>query len=260
MCVLDEDEFLFDAIGSLQLGLNQIVVIDQSANKTSSTKGTCDFYGVPRIWTRGENFLTRGEQFFRNLAIDLCFCDWLMVTDGDEIMGPNWWKPIRDFIESPESEGVGAIRCNYWQMIGSSGYHTLNSPLNYESGERPLLYRMNPNLRSGDPMAGTKVHCSAVGIEGRQARVEGVDCWHMGYAKSDMEARFRRNIERGDWTQDDAKKAEFYATAHANPLSLLPECVPLEISKERLPVSLREPEWVCDYDSATRRIKSRRPA
>lgn len=280
MCVLNEAEFLEAAIRSVLPGVDQLIVIDQgSTDGTQSIleRLTAEIVGNSRwdtkmswVSTNGQTFLTRGEQFFRNLAIDLCFCDWLMITDGDEIMGDGWAEIVRSFINDDGApyvgkfaEPFGAIRGNYWQMIGTSGYHTPDSPLTPEGGMRPLFFRKSDTLRAGDPMSGTKCHTSIVGIDPPLVTTLNVDLFHMGYAKSDMTARFARNIERGDWTalreNEPALKAEFMKAAREEPLNLLPQCVQIsEEVRKRMPASIREPKFDCDYDPEKRRILTRR--
>lgn len=264
MLVLNEAEFIEAAIRSVWPGVDQLIVIDQGStdetrNILTEIEDEFDSTAFSRIDTRGQTFLTRGEQFFRNLTIDLCFCDWMMITDGDEIMGDGWEKEVRTFLNAC-GDIYGAIRCNYWQMIGTSGYHTPDSPLVYESGERPLFFRKHPGLHAGEPMAGTLVHTSITNVAPAHfARLSGVDCFHLGYAKSDMTARYERNIERGDWTQNEAEKLAFMKRAVEDPLQFLPECVPLSIPRERLPTSIREPKFDCEYCQEKRRIISRKP-
>lgn len=265
MYCLNEAEYIDAAIRSVAPGLDQLIVIDQG-----STDGTreilhylsCEF-DFPVIDTHGQTFLTRGEQFFRNLEIDLCFTEWCMITDGDEILGDGWEKVVREFLDSC-GDMYGAIRGNYWQMIGTSGYHTPDSPLTPEGGMRPLFFRMSDSLHAGDPMAGTKCHTSITGINPPQVANLNVDLWHMGYCKSDMTARFTRNISRGDWTalkeNEDALKAGYLETARTNPVSFLPECVPVSESvKARMPASIRTPKFTCAYDVTTKRITGRFP-
>lgn len=262
MMVLNEAEFIEAAIRSVLPGVDQLIVIDQG-----STDGTCVIleelqeHEEKLTWvsTRGQNYLTRGEQFFRNLGIDLCFCDWLMVSDGDEIMSDGWGEIVRACINSPMWDKYGALNGRYWQMIGSSEYHSVDSPLQPAGGMRPLFFRMNPNLRAGNPMPGTKVHTPIVGIDPTLIGTLNIDLFHMGYAKSDMTARFERNIERGDWTQNDAEKLALMKRAVEDPLQFLWSCVPRTFPRERLPASIRESKWQVDYNPETKKIVGRSP-
>lgn len=258
MCVLNEAEFIEAAILSILPGIDQLIVIDQGS--TDGTQEILDELNIEWVSTRGQNFLTRGEQFFRNLAIDLCFCDWMMITDGDEIMSDGWHEIVRACINDPKFDKYGALNGRYWQMIGSSEYHSVDSPLQPAGGMRPLFFRMNPELRAGDPMPGTKCHTPIVGINLPLVGTLNIDCYHFGYAKSDMTSRFERNIERGDWTQNEADKLAYMKRAVENPLQFLVPCVPVsEAVKQRMPASIREPKWRCDYDQATKRITARHP-
>lgn len=254
MLVLNEAEFVEKAINSVLSGVDQLIVIDQGS--TDGTRRILDDMGVVWVDTRGHNFLTRGEQFFRNLAADLCFCDWLMVTDADEILSDGWQDIVRPFLET-HGDRYGLINIDYWQMVGSSEYHTEDSPL---PNERTFLLRNHPNLHYGPSGNGTLCHCSAVDSispRGVYRLPSEVACFHMGYAKSNLTERFNRNIARGDWTKDEAIKAEFYKQVAADPLACLPGCVPLKIPKERLPKSIRDPKFKCDYDPVGKRILKR---
>lgn len=260
MFVLNEAEFVEQAILSVYPGVDQLIVIDQG-----STDGTRQILrrlelriGISVIDTRGQNFLTRGEQFFRNLSKDLCFCDWFMVTDADEIMSDGWYKPVREFINSSASDDCGAIRLNYWQMVGSLDFHTSNSPLRPDSGERPLFYRMHKDLMFGPPMAGTMVHTSMLNIAPiRQHRIEEAHVFHLGYTKLDLTARYARNIERGDFERTEAGKLALLNRVVADPLSLLWKCVPSRIPKAMLPECMHVSKWKCEYDSVAQRITKR---
>lgn len=253
MLVLNEAEFIEAAIRSVLPSLDQLIVIDQGS--TDGTQAILDRLDVTWVSTNGQNFLTRGEQFFRNLAIDLCFCDFLMVTDGDEVMGDGWEKEVRGFLDQC-GDLYGAIRCNYWQMIGSSAYHSVDSPLRPVGGMRPLLFRKADSLCAGEPMTGTKVHTSIIGIDPPLVANLNVDLFHVGYCKNPTE-RFERNITRGDWTQNDAEKSALITRVSEDPFQFLMPCVPITFEKERLPASIREPKFSVDYDPATRRITGR---
>lgn len=266
MLVLDEAEFIEAAIDSILLGCDQIIVIDQGS--TDGTQDILEYFQhycsnkVTWVSSRSQTFLTRGEQFFRNLALDLVFCDVAMVTDGDEILGDNWWVKVREAFENPT---VGAVTGNYWQLCGTSDFCTPDSPLKPEHGLRPFFFRKCDTLRVGDAMQGTKCHTAYVGIKPKEIAVlPDLDIFHMGYAKSDLTARFTRNITRGDWTacrqNEEALKAEFLKAAKEEPLNMLTECVPVPADVHaRMPASIREPKFRCDYNPATRRITARHP-
>lgn len=259
MCVLNESEFIEPTIRSIIPGIDQLVVIDQG-----STDGTREIlhelkkeFNFDVIDTRGQNFLNRGEQFFRNLCIDLCFCQWLMLTDGDEILGDGWEKVVRGFLECEEAEQYGVIRGNYWQMVGSSKFCTPTSPLRPETHERPLFFRTGRRLHAGEPMPGTMVHNGIEGIAPPGMKRLDFDCFHFGYAKTRLNERFERNITRGDWTQDEQHKASLLETAQTNPVSFLQDCIPVPFKPERLPASVRESRIQYNYDSETKRITGR---
>lgn len=256
MMVLNEAEFIDAAIRSIIPGLDQLIVIDQG-----STDGTREILGYLSrefnfqvIDTRSQTFLTRGERFFRNLALDLCFCDWVMVSDGDEVMSDGWETHVRGFLDH-RGNSHGAIRVNYHQLMGSSDYCMLDSPLAPANGERPIFFRMHDKLHHGDPMPGTRVHTPMTNIfPNNVARLNNVDCFHMGYAKN-LAHRYERNITRGDWTQNPAEQATLLARAIENPVQFLPECkpVPAEV-KARMPASIRQPRQKWRLDPETRRL------
>lgn len=258
LCVLNEAEFIADSIGSIADDVDQLIVIDQGS--TDGTQNIVDELNVEWISTLGQNFLTRGERFWRQLRRDLCFCDYLLVLDGDEIMGDGWAIETRRFIEGV-GDLYGAVRCHYHQLIVTSEYCTPDSPLTPEGGCQPFLIRMHDNLDVGPHKEGTLVHAPFINFHPPMiANLSGVDCWHMGYCKSDLTARLSRNIERGDWTQNEEHKAEFFAAAREEPLNLLPECVPVSDEiRQRMPASVREPKFDCEYCPETRRIVGRKP-
>lgn len=257
MMVLNEAEFIESAIRSVLPGVDQLIVIDQG-----STDGTTDILESLRnkcpkfewVSSRGQNYLTRGEQFFRNLCIDLCFADFLMVSDADEIMGDGWAEIAKACINSPLFEKYGALNCRYHQLIGSVDYQSVDSPLTPETGLRPLFFRMNHKLRAADPMAGTKCHTPIIGIDPPLVGTLNVDCFHMGYCKPPTE-RFERNITRGDWTQNESEKNEYLRRLRENPFQFLQECVPASDSlKSWMPASIRTPKRKAIYNPETRRI------
>lgn len=254
MHCLNEAEFIGDSLRSVLPFVDEAIVIDQG-----STDGTLDilkrFPSVHVIQTT-DTFLTHGEKYFRDLAVYICFSDWLMIIDADEIMSPGWNSITRAFL-GQHGHSIGMVMVDYYQMIGSSDFHTPDSPL---PNHRPFLVRMHVGLKGSESLNGTQCHSSYRPFISPDVVAQlptSVACFHMGYAKTDMTARFARNIERGDFS--GAAPEPLLHTAKTDPLSLLPPCIPRQVDPALIPNCLRKSKWKCDYDPVTRRIKSRTP-
>lgn len=254
MLVLNEAEFIADSLRSVLPYVNQAIVIDQG-----STDGTLDilkqFPSVEVIQTH-DNFLTKGEKYFRDAAVQMCNSDWLMIIDADEILSDGWFDEVETFLRI-RGRDVGMVLIDYWQLVGSADFHTPDSPL---PNERPFLIRKHDRLVASESGNGTKCHCSyrpKINPQVVGRLTSGAMCLHLGYAKTDLTARFERNIERGDWTQSESKKLQYLKMAVENPLQFLPSCIPSRIEKATLPACLRESKWKCDYDPVAKRITGR---
>lgn len=255
MCVLNEAEFIEAAVLSALPGVYKLIVIDQG-----STDGTFERLKKIEAWhptimsvisSNKQTFTTLGEAHFRRLAIDLCFGhDWLMRTDGDEVMEEGWHYKIEPWLNH---EHCDAIYCRYWQLIGSSEFISLDSPVHIN----PIFYRRSSLQGVTPPKEGTKVHCAY--IYSGNAFSADVDVFHCGYAKKNLTERFRRNITRGDWTLDATEQAEFLRRAEVDPLQFLPKCIPtFPQLRWRMPGSILE-RVKYTYDPATQRITGRTP-
>lgn len=259
MLVLNEAEFIEAAVRSVWHGVDQLIVIDQGStdetrNILTELEDEFDSTAFSRIDTCGQNFLTRGEQFFRNLTLDLCFAEWMMISDGDEVFSDGWQDALRGAL----SDDIDCVKVKYWQLVGTSEYHAPNFSF---GGSRPMFFRKTDTLRFGPPQF-EKCHCSLEGLDIEKCvdLSEKIDCFHLAYAKSDLEAKMRRNIERGDISTNPEIKAEFLRAAQTEPLNLLPECVPIsEGARARMPSSIRDPKFVCDYDLERQRLLKRNP-
>lgn len=251
---LNEAEFIGDALATTVPFVDEVVVIDQG-----STDGTLDilkrFPKVCEVRSDG-TFLTRGEKYYRDLAIQLCTSDWLMMIDADEIMSPEWHIIARGFLSEHKDE-FGMVLIDYYQMVGSVDFHTHDSPL---PNERPMFIRRHPRLQATESLNGTMCHCNYTAhIEPKEfARLPpSAAVFHMGYCKSDLATRFERNIERGDWDRTEAGKLALLKRAVEDPLSLLQNCVPSRISPALLPECMRVSKWKCEYDAVAQRITKR---
>lgn len=257
MQCLNEAEFIGDALAATVPFVDEAVVIDQG-----STDGTLDIlkrFRNVRVVRSAGTFLTRGEKYYRDLAIQLCTSDWLMLLDADEIMSPGWSIIARGFLSEHKGK-VGMALADYYQMVGSPDFHTPDSPL---PNERPILVRRHPRLQATESLNETKCHCSyAPFIEPKNILrlPSSMAIFHLGYCKTDLATRFERNIERGDWERTEAGKLALLKRAVEDPISLLQNCVPSRIPIELLPECLRISKWRCDYDAAAQRITSRVPA
>lgn len=252
---LNEEEFIGDSLRSLA-GIDGLVVMDQGS--TDKTVEIARGLGADVLQTR-DTFLSRGEKEFRNDAALIAWArgwDWLMVTDADEIMSDGWLNVARDVIDHDDGKS-GALSCDYHQLVGSYEYHAVDSPL-----KRVFAVRVHPRLRGGQHKTGTMVHSDYLAsIEPQVTRhIDGMSIFHCGYMKADLEARFARNINRGDYTQDAGEKQGLMLKLHANPVSMLQECVPSKIDWQAYPEALRARygrTYGIDFDREARRIRHR---
>lgn len=252
---LNESEFIGDCLRATLPYVQQSVVIDQG-----STDGTLEIlaneFPDVRVIHADGNFLTRGEKYFRDLAIHLCESQWLMLIDCDEILSDGWRDEVDTFLKI-RGHDYGMVNIDYFQMVASAEFHTPNSPL---PNERPFLVRKHPGLRASESLNGTKCHSSyrsTIQPDAVGQLPPSVACFHVGYCKTDLTKRFLRNIERCDWSSDPETNRGHRMKALFNPLQFLPDCIPSQIPHLLLPSALRVKKWICTYDAASRRITER---
>lgn len=251
MLALNEEEFIADALEGVLPFVDEAIVIDQSS--TDKTREIAIKMGAQVIEAPG-NFSTRGEKWFRDLAVRVCDCDWMMVIDADEVMSDGWSPVIREAINR---DTHGAIEVPFYHLIGSYEYHSLDSPL-----WRPAFVRRHEHLAGSGPMKGPFAHSNyhQSYSPNEVMRVDGVSIFHLGYVQRDLMKRWRTNIRRGDYGYSKSEEDENLKMLQGNPCIGLPKCIPMTIDLGKYPEILRPRvgrTYAVVYDPESMHIRNR---
>lgn len=250
---LNEAEFIGDCLRQIVGKVDEIIVIDHGSK--DGTLDVLEQFPIHIHHTGGENFLTKGEQYFRDLAASMCRTDWMLALDGDEILNDDWDKFARPWLNE-NGNNFGAIAVRSYHMMGSYQYHSKN-------GHRfHRFVRKHPGLRGCPPMQGSKCHSFYHQTYDPPLLhyMPEVELFHCGYVKRDLAGKLQFNIQRGDFSEDPDWQREACARVAADPVATFGQCVPMNLPPERYPAPLRPKldMYEVEYDATAERLLSRR--
>jgi glycosyltransferase involved in cell wall biosynthesis len=254
MLTQDAEEFLDLALGSTAPYCDEVIVIDQGSK--DRTVEIAWEHGAAVVHADG-NFETRGEKYFRDMAVRLCKSDWLMILDADEVMSDNWIGAVKPLLAGVVD--YGAVDLPYYQLMGSYEYQALDSPL-----WRPVFIRKHPNLECGTRPDGLTIHCNYHQSYQPPSsyRFAGASVFHLGYVQRDLMKRWRTNVLRGDYGGTAEDRLTMLGRLEANPCTGFPEVTPISRADlEQFPAVLRaryQNSYVVTMNAELNRIIDRR--
>lgn len=255
MLTLDAEEFLDLALGSAAPYCDEVIVIDQGSK--DRTVEIAKSYGA-RVTIVEGNFSVRGEKYFRDLAVELCTGDWMMVIDSDEVLSDGWAGPIRKLLAERGDE-FGCIEIPFYHLMASYEFQSLDSPFSHA-----VFVKRHPKLRGCAPMVGPFAH--SFYHETYEPKVihqtDVAAIFHLGYVQKNLMKRWETNMRRGDYDLSAAEQEATLENFRSNPCLGFSEVKRLTIPLEKYPASLRERvgrSYTVHYDEKTRRIQRRIP-
>lgn len=233
---LNEAEFIGRSLRTVAPQVEEVIVLDNGS--TDETEAICRAFAQVR-WVAVEGtYLTKGETWMKEAALALAREPWVLFMDGDEVLADNW----RETCEPLLTEAHGAVAIWLWEHIGS--YEWIRAGFR-EWKHR--LFRRHPGLRwvpSGEP------RFTRLGLHGsflptaqpaQIAEAQGTAFFHYGYARRDLKAKYRRNIERGDYTGDPVEIRKLLDRLEREPVwGWLPPVEPAPYPVEAVPTPMRE--------------------
>jgi glycosyltransferase involved in cell wall biosynthesis len=194
---LNEAEFIERSLRTVAPWAEEVIVFDNGS--TDKTEAICRSFARVR-WVPVEGtYLTKGETWMKEAALALARQPWVLFMDGDELLTDRW----RERCEPLLTEVHGAVAIRMWEHVGS--YEWVRAAFR-ENKHR--LFRRHPGLRW---VPSEVPRFTRLGLHGSflptadpsvVVEAEGVAFMHYGYARRDLKAKYRRNIERGDYTDD----------------------------------------------------------
>lgn len=254
LLAFNEEEFIEEAIRSILDGVDSLTVIDQ--NSTDKTQEIVRSIPGVNYMLHADNFATKGETYFRDMAVDVCGEDWLMIIDGDEVMQDDWHFQVRPLLNEC-GDRYGSGQTLWWHFFGSHEYVSAVSP-----ERRTVFVRNHPGLKWGPCQHWSDSHLSYhPSLEPKEKIMLPINMFHLGYMRKNMMFRWERNVRRGDQGKDVAAQDALLAQYAANPIGGLSEVIPSPLPVEAWPIRLR-PQigniYEVDYDVANRKIRSRK--
>lgn len=250
MLAMNEEEFIADSLAAVLPFVDEAIVIDQ--NSRDRTREIATKMGAAVILAPG-NFSTMGERWYRDLAVKVCSCDWMMPLDADEVFSDGWADAVRPHL----SDAIGAISIPFYHLMASYEYHSLASPL-----RRHAFVRRHSLLSGCPPMVGPFAHSHYHESYEPKAVKELDSCaiFHLGYVRADMAKRWESIILRGDFNYTEQEQRENIEMLRENPLNGFPKVVPLNIPANEYPSVLRPRvgrTYAIDYDADEMKIRGR---
>lgn len=227
----NEGEFLHQSLLSVEEHVDEIIVYD--AQSTDETHSICANHPKVNLVIDGGHFLGTGEKAVREKGMALCHEPWVLIVDGDEVMGNHWYETVQ-----PHLETAGAIALSRWEHQGSYEYVWMNGP------ERQVrMFRRHPGLvytpSSYPPhqIYGSHGTFDNTALQPVVEALEPVSIFHYGMCRRNMKQKFLRNITRRDHEGDP--EDHIAKLDELGPLAFIPPVRSVPYPIEDVPHSMR---------------------
>ena len=211
---LNADEFLVQCLDAI--GDHPVYIFDQGS--VDNTINIARARNNITLLTNCRQFI-HGEAEARNVALNVVghvkFFTHFLRIDADEILTDGWYEQVAPYANAT------CITVDYWQMLGRPIMSQLNNPVE----TRGLIYDLSARPHYV-PRPGKNWHC------GMSQSTNTIHLYppaliHLGYATKNLVAKWRANVDRGDYSDRDDVNVYLRQAVTANPLAHLPARGPI---------------------------------